>query len=280
LGLRIASPLTAHRNILLQQAQLQTRFARLSSGLRLNSAADSPSGLAVSEQLRARLAGLNATVTNTSRAVNLVQTAEGALAEVNTQLTEIRGLAVQAGNQAVLGETGLQAIQEQINMAIESIDRIVETTQFAGRPLLDGTFRDEQFAIAEGNPAGLTIPNLAAGELGRGVANESGFASLAQIDVRTAQGAADALRIVDAAIDDVSRARSDLGAFQANILETASRSLQIRRENLSAFESTIRDADMASTSGESVLAQIRLQASILAQQISNNRTGVLLDLLA
>ena len=280
MGLRIASPLAAHRNILLQQAQLQTRFARLSSGLRLNSAADSPSGLAVSEQLRARLAGLNATVTNTSRAVNLVQTAEGALAEVNTQLTEIRGLAVQAGNQAILGETGLQAIQEQINMAIESIDRIAETTQFAGRPLLDGTFRDEQFAIAEGDPARLTIPNLAAGELGRGVANESGFASLAQIDVRTAQGAADALRIVDAAIGNVSRARSDLGAFQANILETASRSLQISRENLSAFGSTIRDADMASTSGESVLAQIRLQASILAQQISNNRTGVLLDLLA
>jgi len=280
LGLRIASPLSAHRNILLQQAQLQTRFARLSSGLRLNSAADSPSGLAVSEQLRARLAGLNATVTNTSRAVNLVQTAEGALAEVNTQLTAIRGLAVQAGNQAILGETGLQAIQEQINMAIESIDRIAETTQFAGRPLLDGTFRDEQFAIAEGDPARLTIPNLAAGELGRGVANESGFASLAQIDVRTAQGAADALRIVDAAIDNVSRARSDLGAFQANILETASRSLQISRENLSAFGSTIRDTDMASTSGESVLAQVRLQASILVQQISNNRTGVLLDLLA
>ena len=145
MGLRITSstPLTAHRNILLQQAQLQTRFARLSSGLRLNSAADNPSGLAVSEQLRARIGGLNATVTNTSRAVNLVQTAEGALAEVNTQLTQIRGLAVQAGNQAILGETGLQAIQDQISMAVESIDRIAETTQFAGRPLLDGGFRDE-----------------------------------------------------------------------------------------------------------------------------------------
>ena len=86
--------------------------------------------------------------------------------------------------------------------------------------------------------------------------------------------------MVDAAIDDVSRVRDDLGAFQADTLETASRSLQISRDNLTAFESTIRDTDMASAAGESVLARIRLQASILAQQVSSNRTGVLLDLLA
>ena len=91
MGLRITSstPLVAQRNILFQHAHLQNRLARLSSGLRLNSAADNPSGLVVSEQLRARLGGLNATATNTSRAVNLVQTAEGALAEVNTQLADI-----------------------------------------------------------------------------------------------------------------------------------------------------------------------------------------------
>jgi len=282
LGLRITSstPLAAHRNFLLQQAQLQNRLAQISSGLRLNSAADDPSGLAVSEQLRARIGGLNATMTNTSRAVNLVQTAEGALAEVNTQLAAIRGLAVQAGNQAVLGETGVQAIQEQITMAIESIDRIAETTQFGGRPLLDGSFREEQFAISEGEPARLTIPSLAAEELGRGVTNESGFTSLAEIDVTTPQGATDALRVVDTAIDEVSRVRDDLGAFQSNTLDTAFRGLQIGRENLIAFDSTIRDTDVASATGESVLAQIRLQASILTQQIANNRTGILLDLLA
>ncbi len=282
MGLRIGSstPLAAQRSILLQQAELQTQLEKLSSALKLNSAADDPAGLAISEQLRGRIAGLGAMTTNASRAVNLVQTAEGALAEVNTQLSEIRGLAVQAGNTAVLGETGLQAIQDQIANATESINRIAQTTQFANRPLLDGTFRDEQFVVGEGEPARLTIPSLAAGELGRGVENVSGFESLADIDVRTPQGAADALAVVDAAINDVSRVRGDLGAFQKNVLESAVRNLQLNRENLLASDSTIRDTNFASTSGESVLSRIRLQAGILAQNISNQRTGILLDLLA
>ncbi|UCD58449.1 MAG: flagellin [Candidatus Hydrogenedentota bacterium] len=282
MGLRIttSAPLVAQRNILLQHARLQQSLRQLSSGLRLNSAADDPAGLAISEHLRARIGGINAMASNTSRAINLVQTAEGALTEVNTQLADIRGLAVQAGNQAVLGDSGLQAIQQQINNAIGSINRIAETTQFAGQPLLNGTFSGEQFAIAEGNPVELTIPNLAASELGQGVDNPRGFASLAEIDVTTPQGAADALLVVDAAIDDVTRVRGELGAFQANILETTSRTLQINREHLISAESTIRDVDFADAASESVRTQILLRAGILAQRVANNRTGIILDLLA
>jgi flagellin len=282
LGMRISfgNTLLAQRNMLLQQALLQKNLARLSSGLRINTAADDPAGLAISEQLRANISGANALATNVSRATNLVQTAEGALAEINTQLTEIRGLVVQAGNRAALGDGGVQAIQGQIENAIGSINRIAATTELAGRPLLNGTFTDEQFAIAEGDPATLSIPNLAPSELGRGFSNASGFTSLADIDVTTLQGAADAFRIVDAAIEEVTGVRAELGAFQTNTLETTARSLQISRENLMSSMSSIRDADFAEEAGESVLAQIRLQAGILARNISNRNTGLILDLLA
>lgn len=281
MGLRIglSNSQDAQRSLLLRNAELQTNLARLATGLRINSAADDPAGLAISEQLRAGISGLNATITNTSRAVNLVQTAEGALNEVNTQLSEIRGLVVQAGNSAVLGDTAAGAIQQQITSAIGSINRIAETTEFAGQSLLNGEFQDEQFAIsANGDPATLTIPSVAADQLGQGVS--TAIASLADIDVTTPEGAADALRVVDAAIDEVSSARTDLGAFQGNVLETASRSLGISRENLIISESTIRDADFADAVRQSVLSRIGLEAGILAQNISNQRTGMMLDLLA
>ncbi len=266
--------------MLLQQALLQRNIARLSSGLRINTAADDPAGLAVSERLRADISGVNALITNASRATNLVQTAEGALFEINTQLSAVRGLVVQAGNRAVLGEAGVQAIQGQIENALASIARIADTTQFAGRPLLNGTFEDEQFAISGGGPVALTIPSLAPKALGRDIPNASGFASLADIDVTSPRGATEALGIVDAAIEEVTNVRGELGAFQMNTLESASRSLRLNRENLLSSLSAIRDADFAEEIGGSVLARIRLQASILAQNISTGGTGLILDLLA
>jgi len=265
---------------LLQQAELQRNFARIASGLRINSAADDPAGLVISEQLRATISGANANLTNVTRAVNLVQTAEGALNEVNTQLVEIRNLAVQAGNSAVLGETGVQAIQQQIENAIGSINRIAETTQFAGTPLLNGDLENAQFAISEGAPAELTIPNVGANQIGGGIGEPGGFQSLAEIDVTTPEGAAAAIQVVDAAINDITNVRAELGAFQANTLEAATRSLSINRQNLLSSESTIRDTDLAAAVGETMLARLRLQAGIFAQNFANNRTGLIVDLLA
>lgn len=282
MGLRIGSstPFAAHRSILLQQAELQRNFARIATGLRINSAADDPAGLVISEQLRATISGANANLTNATRAVNLVQTAEGALNEVNTQLVEIRNLAVQAGNSAVLGDTGVQAIQQQIENAVGSINRIAETTQFAGTPLLNGDLENAQFAISEGAPAELSIPNVGANQIGGGIGSPGGFQSLADIDVTTPEGAAAAIQVVDAAINDITNVRSELGAFQSNTLETATRSLRVNRENLLSSESTVRDIDLSAAVGETMLARLRLQAGIFAQTFANNRTGLIVDLLA
>jgi len=282
LGLRIGSTtsLGLHRSFLLQQAQLQRNLAGLASGLKINTAADAPAGLVISEQLRSTISGVSALASNASRAINLVQTAEGALNEINTQLVEIRGLAVQAGNSALLGETGAQIIQQQINDAMGSIDRIAETTEFAGSPLLNGTFQEEQFAIAVGSPAQLTIPSVATSELGRGIGEPGGFASLADIDVTTPEGAAAAVQVIDAAINEISGIRGDLGVFQANTLESATRSLNVNRENLISSESTIRDTDISAAVGESILASIRIQAGVLVQNMAAGRSGIMLDLLA
>ena len=282
MGLRIGSstPLAAQRSILLQHARLSRSLAQLASGLRINSAADDPSGLAISEHLRANIGGTNALLSNASRSINLTQTAEGALNEINKQLVEIRNLTVQAGSAGILGETGARIIQQQIQNAVGSINRIAETTQFGGTPLLNGSFENEQIAIAAGASVELTIPNVSADQLGRDAGAPGGFASLAEIDVTTPEGATAALQIVDAAINDVSNARAELGAFQANTLETAARSLRIDRENLISAESTIRDSDFSALVGESALARIRLEAGIFAQSIANNRTGLIVDLLA
>jgi flagellin len=266
--------------MLLQQALLQRNLSRLGSGLRLNTSTDNPAGLVVSEQLRANIGSVNALATNALRATNLVQTAEGALIEINAQLIAIRGLVVQAGSRAVLGDSDVRSIQGQIESARASINRIADTTQFAGRPLLNGTFEDGQFAVAEDSAVTLAIPSLRTTGLGRGISNQSDFTSLADIDVTTLQGATDAFQVADAAIREVTVVRNELGAVQTETLAPLARNVQLSRENLFASLSTMRDTDFASQIGDTVLARIRLQASILVQYLSPRNTGLIVDLLA
>ena len=119
-------------------ADLATSLQRLSSGLRINRAADDPAGLIVSEFLRSEIGGLNAAVANSQRAVNVITTAEGALAEVNSLLVTIRELVVEAANVGALSKEEIEANQLQIDSAVESITRIANTTSFAGLNLLNG----------------------------------------------------------------------------------------------------------------------------------------------
>lgn len=142
MGLRINTNITAvdaQRNLAQADSRLFRSVQRLSSGLRINSAADSPAGLAISEQIRAQIAGLNAAITNSERAVNLVQTAEGALNEVNALLVSIRELALDAANAGVNDANSLAADQAEVANALETITRIAENTQFGTRTLLDGS---------------------------------------------------------------------------------------------------------------------------------------------
>lgn len=145
MGLRVntnITAITAHRNLTLADSRLFRSVQRLSSGLRINNAGDDPAGLAISEQLRAQIAGLNAAIVNSERATNLVQTIEGALNEVNSLLIGMRERALDAANSGINNPTSLAADQAEIANSIQTITRISDTSTFSIQELLDGTFEN------------------------------------------------------------------------------------------------------------------------------------------
>ena len=141
MSLRIANnalSLTAQNNLTRSTRDLQTSLERLSSGLKVNRGADGPASLVISEKQRAQIAGLRAAIDNTEKAVALVQTAEGALTEINTLLVKIRSLAIDSANEGVNDEDALAANQAEIDNALETINRIASNTQFGVKRLLNG----------------------------------------------------------------------------------------------------------------------------------------------
>lgn len=146
--------LNALRHLDHTDRMLQRNIERLSTGLRINRAADDPAGLAISERFRAQIAGLKQAVDNSEIAIAMIGTAEGALAEVHAILTSMRGLAVHAANAAMADPTQLAADQAQIRSAIDAIDRIASTTQFGTRYLLDGS-GDNVARVVSGGGTGL-----------------------------------------------------------------------------------------------------------------------------
>jgi flagellin len=142
MGLSIAnnvSSLTAQNNLGRASTGLARSVERLSSGLKINRGADGPAALTISEKQRAQIAGLKAAVENTEKAVSLVQTAEGALGEINSLLVKVRSLAIDSANTGVNDEDALAANQAEIDNALDTINRIANNTQFGTKALLDGS---------------------------------------------------------------------------------------------------------------------------------------------
>jgi flagellin len=131
--------LTAQHNVGRSSNALKTSLERLSSGLKINRGADGPAALVISEKQRTQIAGLRQAIDNTEKAVSLVQTAEGALNEINSLLTKIRSLAIDSANAGVNDEDTFEANQAEIDNALETIDRIANNTQFGTKKLLDGS---------------------------------------------------------------------------------------------------------------------------------------------
>jgi len=227
--------LNAYRNLSQTMSSTSKSLEKLSSGLRINKAADDAAGLAISEKMRSQIRGLDMAERNTLDAVSLVQTAEGALNEVHSILQRMRELSVQGAN-GTLETDDKTAIQSEITQLIDEVDRIAETTQFNSQNLLDGTGGESgkftfQIGANTGEKLEITIGKMDAATLG-----------ISSIDVSTDPQAA--ITALDAAISKVSEQRSNLGAYQ-NRLEHTTNNLQIANENLTSAESRIRDLDMA-----------------------------------
>jgi flagellin len=148
--------LNANRNLALTTSDLNKSMQKLSSGFRINAAADDPAGLVISEQFRAQIAGLSRAIGNSEGSINMIQTAEGALTEINNLLISMRELAIHAANEGFNDADQLAADQAEIANAISTIDRIATQTQFGTKKLLDGS-KDNVATITSANSSGLTI---------------------------------------------------------------------------------------------------------------------------
>ena len=275
----------AYRNLSNTQNQQASSLEKLSSGFRINRAADDASGLVNSENLRSQIGGLKVATRNAQDAISLVQTAEGAQTEVHSILQRMRDLVVQSGNLGTNDEAALKANQGEITELRDELNRISEQTQFGTSTILDGGEEVDGIAAAKefvfqvgansGQTAEVSISSVAANQLGLGAQYEgedSQFDSVGDIDINPADAAeregavADALATLDSAISNVSDNRATLGAFQ-NRMESTIRNVSVAVENLSAAESRIRDTDMAEEMVNFTRSQILSQAgtAMLAQ---------------
>jgi len=243
--MRINHNITAlnnHRNMTLNQTALAKNMEKLSSGLRINRAADDAAGLAVSEKMRGQIRGLQMAQRNVQDGISYVQTAEGAMNEVSAMLVRMKELLVQKEN-GTYSSTDKANINEELDQLGDQIDKIMNETTFNGINIQSGA------TIQATDKTGGTIQI-------QGISAAT-FSSL---------GSANTLDDIEAAIEAVATERAKLGAVQ-NRLEYTSNNLGTTIENLSASESRIRDTDMASEMVELAKNQILLQSSqaMLAQ---------------
>ena len=269
------SSINAQRQLFDVNDRLNTSFERLSSGFRINSAADDAAGLQISDRLTSQVEGLNQAVRNANDAISLSQTAEGALSEVTTSLQRIRTLAVQSQN-GINSSADRQALQKEVSALRTEISRIATDTQFGNVNILDGNFL-AKFLV--GANAGQTISvNLSSTNLG----SISGFSAtglgITTNNVSTAAGASALLSDIDAAISGIGAVRADLGALQ-NRFQSTIRNLSNISENLSSARSQIRDTDFAAETAELTRNQIIQQASVSVLSQANQRPQTALSLL-
>jgi flagellin len=259
----------AYRNLSVTQGQMSKSLEKLSSGFRINRAADDAAGLAISEGLRSQIGGLKVAVRNAQDGISVVQTAEGALNETQAILQRMRDLSVQASNGGSQDTSAQAAANTEFQQLNKELDRIANTTAFGATKLLSGSYSgtfqvgannstNEQINVdltTSGALSGLTITGL----------DSSGLAtsSAALTSTTAAQAAIDTL---DTALKDVSTVRANLGAYQ-NRFEHTINNLNVAVENVTASESRIRDTDMAQEMVMFTRSQILSQAgtAMLAQ---------------
>lgn len=264
--------MNANRQLGIVGNNLAKSTEKLSSGYRINRAADDAAGLAISEKMRAQVRGLNRASDNAQDGISLIQTAEGAMDQQHAILQRARELVVQAGNTGVLddgttsgsGDDDFRKIQDELDELEKEFTRINDQTEFNKKKLLDGSYKDQYLQVGANDNQGISVtinkttwkaPNVTGGAAG------SGSALLKEN--------------IDKAIKSVTTERSKLGAVQ-NRLEYTVKVDDNTAENMQAAESRIRDTDMADEmtrfSKESILQQAA--TSMLAQANQANQ-GVL-----
>ena len=261
MGLRIntnTDAFNAYRNLSVTQGQMSKSLEKLSSGFRINRAADDAAGLAISEGLRSQVGGLKVAVRNAQDGISVVQTAEGALTEVHSMLQRMNDLSVQYAN-GTQNTDSQAALQAEFDQLQEEITRITDNTKFNGVALFDGA--DLAFQVGSDTADTITV---------------TGADALAAVD--TSAAVITDSTTVQTAITAISTQRASLGAFQ-NRFEHTINSVNVAIENLSASESRIRDTDMASEMVHFTRSNILQQAGTAMLAQANQAPQSVLSLL-
>ncbi len=265
--------LNAQKNLSGTQRSLDQSLARLSSGFRINQAADDAAGLAISENLKGQIRGLGQANRNANDGISLVQVAEGGLNEISSMLIRLRELAVQAASDTI-GDTERKFLDVEYQQLKSEIQRVSEVTSYNGTDLLNGTggIMDIQVGVHNdpfkdrisfnSSAANSTLEAL-------GVVAES---------VGTKEMAQSSIDVVDSAMVSVNAMRANFGALQNRLTSTVN-NLNIANENLSAANSRIRDSDIASETANLTRNQILMQAGVSVLGQANSAQQVALKLL-
>lgn len=277
MGLRISTnvaSLNAQRNLVGTQRDTARSLARLSSGMRINQAADDAAGLAISENLRGQIRGLRQANRNANDGISLVQVAEGGLNEVSNMIIRLRELSVQASSDTI-GDTERKFLDVEYQQLKSEIQRVTEVTKFNGRDLLNGTGGVIDIQVGTNND-----PFKDRISFNASAANASleslGLTAETLAQKESAQASMD---VLDRALVSVNAIRANFGAMQ-NRLQSTSANIMISDENLSAANSRIRDADIAAESAEMTRNNILMQAGVSVLGQANNISNIALKLLS
>jgi len=269
----------AQRELKFTNRATHENIEKLSSGMRINKAADDAANLAVSEKMRSQIRGLNQAGRNTQDGISFIQTVEGNLIETTEILQRVRELSIQSAN-GVYTDSDREQIQVEVSQLIDEIDRIAQTAQFNTLKMLEGQYAKRADALS-------MFIHVGANENERyrvhiGTMNSEGLflrkPDNTKENVRTIASSNKLISTLDSALKKVTKQRADLGAYQ-NRMEHTLRNLSVSAENLQAAESRIRDTDMAAEMVDFVKNQILSQSgmSMLAQ--ANTKPQAVLQLL-
>jgi len=274
MGLRVNSniaSINAQRSLSQTTERLQANYRRLSTGLRISTAADDAAGLAISERFRAQIRSTNQAIRNAQDGISLTQTGEGALNEVSNILIRMRELAIQASNGTVSSQDR-DTLNQEFSDLIDEIDRIAQSTTFNGVRLLDGTGSTLTFQVGTGTATGIDTIQLSTSD------TLSSTLGLSSLDIGSTGVPSTAVDLVDSAINSVSRVRGQFGAVQNRLTATIA-NLQIQVENTSAAESRIRDVDVAIETASLTRNSILQQSAISILGQANTQPQAALQLL-
>ncbi len=276
MGMRVSTnvaAINAQRSLVTSQRAIGKSMAQLSSGSRINIAADDAAGLAISENLKAQIRSARQANRNANDGVSLIQTAEGGLNEISNIVVRLRELGIQASSDTV-GDVERGFLNKEVFQLKSEVDRIANVTTWGTTKLLDGTspkfdFQIGIFADAEANQISF--------EAGENIATLSAL-GLDSIDFASKEGAQEALTLLDKSQENINGMRSNLGALQNRLVSTSD-NLGVTEENLSAANSRIRDTDVAMASSEMTRNNILLQASTSTLAQANQTNALALKLI-